>query len=197
MAIPNTTQIPNNLFDEEMPKMKDTELRIVLLVARKTLGWILDEKTGMRKKEDWISRSQLERLTGRSGRALSSAIDVCVKMGWLEARDKDGNVLDTKKKRFGKKIFYRLGRIFLDKKGTCEKNSQVEKTCELFSPEKSSHYKRKTNNKNINNNLEEFIKQKEKIVKELSMFKPQERTKCQEEAALKERLYKRGILETL
>ena len=182
MAIPNTTQIPNNLFDEEMPKMKDTELRIVLLVARKTLGWILDEKTGMRKKEDWISRSQLERLTGRSGRALSSAIDVCVKMGWLEARDKDGNVLDTKKKRFGKKIFYRLGRIFLDKKGTCEK---------------SSHYKRKTNNKNINNNLEEFIKQKEKIVKELSMFKPQERTKCQEEAALKERLYKRGILETL
>ena len=48
--IPNTTQIPNNLFNGEMAKMKDTELRITLLVARKTLGWILDPETGPREK---------------------------------------------------------------------------------------------------------------------------------------------------
>lgn len=152
--IPNTTQIPNNLFNGEMQKMKDTELRLVLIVARKTLGWILNKETGMRKEEDWISHRQLIKLTGRTSRALSTAIDNCIKKGWIEARNEKGEILDTKEKRAGKKIFYRLGRIFLDKMEASEKSKEVEGTSEKSSIEKSSiekskAYKRKTITKEI------------------------------------------------
>lgn len=113
--IPNTTPTPNELYNGEMAKMGDTELRLVLVVTRATLGWEMDSKTGMRKQEDWLSHAQLKRKTGRSSVSIAKAIDICIKKGWIEARDKEGNILDTKSKRIGEKIYYRLGRIFLDK----------------------------------------------------------------------------------
>ena len=115
--IPNTTPTPNELYNGEMRKMNDTELRVVLVVTRATFGWVMNKKTGMRKTEDWISHSQLITKTGRSKRAISSAIDGCVKKGWIETRDKKGKLLITAKARklLGKKIYYRLGKIFLDK----------------------------------------------------------------------------------
>lgn len=148
--IPNTTPTPNELYNGEMKKMSDTELRVVLVVTRSTLGWEIDHETGMRKKEDWLSSYQLIKKTGRSGRAISTAIDGCIKKGWIEARDKEGNILDTKIKRSGNKIYYRLGRIFLDKIKTTEESSEVKSqtseksSIEEFSIEKSSLYKRKT-----------------------------------------------------
>lgn len=130
-----------------MQKMKDTELRITLLVARKTLGWIENIDTGMRKKEDWISHSQLMKFTGRSSRALSTAIESCIKKGWIEARDIKGIILDIPQKRAGKKIFYRLGRVFLSKIETPEKSAEVSQTpaksaIEKSAIEKSACYKR-------------------------------------------------------
>lgn len=111
--LPNTTQTPNILFNGIMKEMSDTELRVVLVVIRATLGWIADSKTGMRKTEDWISHSQLKKKTGRESGAISQAIDSCIRKQWIEARDKNGNVLDTKIKRRGKNIFYRLGPAIL------------------------------------------------------------------------------------
>lgn len=111
--IPNTTQTPNIIFNGLMKEMTDTELRLVFVVTRATLGWVLDKETGMRKEQDWISHSQLKQKTGRESGAISKAIDVCVKRQWIEARDKDGNILDTKAKRRGKNIFYRLGPAIL------------------------------------------------------------------------------------
>jgi len=115
--IPNTTPTPNELYNGEMRKMSDAELRVVLLVTRATLGWELDSRTGMRKIEDWISHSQIVEKTGKSSRAISYAIASCVKNGWIETRDKDGNILKTPndRRKYGKKIYYRLGKIFLDK----------------------------------------------------------------------------------
>lgn len=107
--IPNTTQTPNIIFNGLMKEMSDTELRIVLIVTRATLGWILDREKGMRKVEDWISHSQLKHKTGRESGAISKAIDRCIQKEWIEARDKDGVLLDTKDKRRGKNIYYRLG----------------------------------------------------------------------------------------
>ena len=115
MAIPNTTPTPNELFNGEMPKMTDTELRIVLVVTRATLGWEIDLETGMRKPEDWISSSQLMKKTGRRSAAISKSIDSCIKNGWIEARNSSGELLNTKNKRLGKKIFYRLGSKFMDR----------------------------------------------------------------------------------
>lgn len=115
--LPNTTQVPNLLFNGEMQKMKDTELRITLIVTRKTLGWLEDPETGMRKEEDWISRNQLIKLTGKGRNAVSKAIGICTDRGWIEARDGQGNMLDTPEKRQkigrGGKIFYRLGAMFM------------------------------------------------------------------------------------
>ena len=125
MAIPNTTPTPNELYNGEMKKMTDTELRVVLMVTRQTLGWELDKETGTRKKEDWISRSQIIEKTGRTGRAISTAIESCIKSGWIEARDMSGNLLDSPQKRSGNKIVYRLGEIFLSKI-TSEESSQVK-----------------------------------------------------------------------
>lgn len=111
--IPNTTQTPNIIFNGLMREMTDTELRVVLIVTRATLGWILDKEKGMRKTEDWISHSQLKQKTGRESGAISKAIDSCIQKQWIEARDKDGTILDTKIKRRGKNIFYRLGPAIL------------------------------------------------------------------------------------
>ena len=113
--IPNTTPTPNWLYNGEMKKMSDTELRIVLVVTRATLGWIVDENTGMRKEQDWISRSQMIEKTGRGKESVNKSITNCVKKGWIEVRDKDGNILKTPRERSGKKLYYRLGMIFINK----------------------------------------------------------------------------------
>lgn len=126
MAILNTTPTPNELYNGEMKKMNDTELRIVLIVTRATLGWEEDKKTKMRKKEDWISYYQLKQKSGRGYTAISQAISNCIKKGWIEARNNEGNLLDTKNKRVGKKIFYRLGRIFLDSIKSQKRSSESE-----------------------------------------------------------------------
>jgi hypothetical protein len=198
--IPNTTQIPNNLFNSEMRKMKDTELRIVLIVARKTLGWILDKETGMRKTEDWISRNQLVQLTGKSERSISTAIENCIKNGWIEARDKDGNILDTSEKRLGKKIFYRLGRVFLNEAKnnniTGEKISHVGETGEKisgenFSGEKISPYKNKLYTKinYIQNNIPSNEGNSDELRQDLGLNKPIKR----KEVSYKMEDYKRVL----
>jgi len=111
--IPNTTPTPNVIFNGLMRKMNDTEFRIVMLVVRATLGWEADKETGMRKVEDWISSKQLKEKTGRQSGAISKAIDKCVEEGWIEARDKNGNILDSKGKRKGKNIYFRLGKAIM------------------------------------------------------------------------------------
>lgn len=113
MSIPNTTPTPNIIFNGLMREMNDTEFRIVMLVVRATLGWEADQKTGMRKIEDWISSKQLKEKTGRHSCALSRAIDRCIQKEWIEARNKNGEILDTKGKRKGNNIFFRLGKAIL------------------------------------------------------------------------------------
>ena len=116
--ISNTTPTPNWLYNGEMKKMSDTELRVVLIVTRATLGWEEDRETGMRKQEDWISHTELIKRSGRSSTAVSGAVDNCVKHGWIETRDKKGNILKTAKDRRRRRVFYRLGTIFTDKLST-------------------------------------------------------------------------------
>ena len=144
--IPNTTPTPNELYNGEMKKMNDTELRVVLLVTRSTLGWEIDHKTGMRKIEDWISHSQIIEKTGRTSPVISRAINNCVEQGWIETRDKYGNLLLNSEKRRRRKVFYRLGEIFLGKISTLE--SKVDKnksTLESKVDEKKSTYESKVN----------------------------------------------------
>lgn len=99
------------ILDKWMPILSDVELRILLVVTRQTLGWLWDPNTKMRKKEDWISRGQLVRKTGKSPRSISDGIKALVeKFHVIEARDSRGGSLETASKRRAKfgKIYYRL-----------------------------------------------------------------------------------------
>src|SRR3990167_8388876 len=125
MAIPNTTPTPNELYNGEMNKMNDTELRVVLVVTRATFGWEIDKEIGRRKEEDWISRKQLIQKTGAGSRAISMAINSCVKRGWIEVRNSRGELLETPQKRkiAGSKLYYRLVHIFLKNTTTIANNA--------------------------------------------------------------------------
>lgn len=102
--------------------MNETELKVVLLVTRKTLGWF-DPMTEERKIQDYISQSQFVNLTGQSNRAIATAIQSCVEHDWIIARDKTGLICDTPQKRARRKIWYQLGSVS-GNKISGEENSQ-------------------------------------------------------------------------
>ena len=126
---PNTTPTPNWLYNGEMKKMTDTELRVVLVITRHTLGWF-DNLTKQRKEIDWISQRKFMDKTGKSNRAISTAIENCIKNGWIEAYDKKKNRLNSPAERSGNKVYYRLGNVFRYKISS-EDNSQDTKPVNL------------------------------------------------------------------
>lgn len=76
IAVPKHTQTPNELFDEWLPEMSNTELRVTLVVIRKTLGW--------HKPQDEISLTQFQKLTGLSRNGVISGIDAAIKRGTIK-----------------------------------------------------------------------------------------------------------------
>jgi phage replication O-like protein O len=58
ISAPTYTQTPNDLFDHWLPLLKESELKVILVIMRKTFGW--------HKKKDKISISQLMEKTGLS-----------------------------------------------------------------------------------------------------------------------------------
>lgn len=63
------TKIPNVLLDQLMPKLRDTELRLLLVLLRQTAGWNRDGRPVV------LSYRTLSRRTGRQSEALSRGID--------------------------------------------------------------------------------------------------------------------------
>jgi hypothetical protein len=111
--LPNTTQVPNVIIDQWMPRLKDTEFRVLLIVVRQTLGWIEDVETGRRKDRDWISRGQLMHKSGRGHSATAAAVDSLIKQNLIEALNENGDRLDTpdKRQKEGSRIYYRFNTI--------------------------------------------------------------------------------------
>jgi phage replication O-like protein O len=72
---PNYTQTPNELFDL-IPEMGIAELKVTLVVVRKTLGW--------HKREDRISLTQLQELTGLSRQGVIDGILDAVARGTVK-----------------------------------------------------------------------------------------------------------------
>jgi hypothetical protein len=71
---PNYTQIPNMIFDL-MPLMNDTELRVVLFIARQTFGW--------HKKRDKLSISQIMAGTGLSNGGVIAGVEAGIERGLI------------------------------------------------------------------------------------------------------------------
>lgn len=98
--------IPAFLVDDLLPTLKDTELKLALVVLRQT--W------GRGKPADWLSHSQLKRRTGRAGEAVSSAVDALVRRGVVEVVNERGVLLSdpASRRRERAKLLYRPGALF-------------------------------------------------------------------------------------
>jgi phage replication O-like protein O len=96
-----------------MAKMGASAFKVVMAVARKTVGW--------NKTEDALSLSQLEEITGLSRKTLISAIKESVANSWLVQKP----VLNT--------FSYRLGDEFF-----CSPSSVDIENCSTISEEKNS-----------------------------------------------------------
>lgn len=66
--IPNTSAIPNVLFDYWMDKLSPAEFKVLMCIARKTYGW--------HKDVDKISIKQIEKMTGLSRKGIIKNIEV-------------------------------------------------------------------------------------------------------------------------
>jgi len=105
-----TTPVPNGLLDVAMPRLRDTELRVLLVVVRQTLGWQEETDLAQRKKRDWLTQSQLMRRTGRASGAVARAVDALVRAGLIEVSDRVGTPLTTpaERRRHLGRLYYRL-----------------------------------------------------------------------------------------
>lgn len=103
-----TTPFPNALF-RLMPKLRDTEWRVLCVIVRSTLGWI-DPHTKRRKTADWISHRLFKFGTGRESEAISRAIDVLVSSGVITVMDATGRSLTSPsmRRRCRGKLFFGL-----------------------------------------------------------------------------------------
>jgi len=79
VSLPNHTQIPNELLDEYMQEMTGAELKVVLVICRKTFGW--------HKEIDRISFSQLVELTGMTRSSVNSGLQKAMKRGLIARRE--------------------------------------------------------------------------------------------------------------
>lgn len=105
-----TTPVPNGLLDVAMPRLRDTELRVLLVVVRQTLGWQGGPDPAQRKERDWLTQSQLMRRTGRASGAVARAVDALVRGDLIEVLDRAGAPLRTPaaRRRHLGQLYFRL-----------------------------------------------------------------------------------------
>ncbi len=117
--------VPLRLVDEVMPRLRDTELRIMLVVLRQTWGWRADRSEGGKhkhgekhggkhKRRDWLSHRQLCRRTGRGSDAVSGAVASLVEAGLLVVEDAGGTALATaeERRRCLSRLYFRPGDVW-------------------------------------------------------------------------------------
>jgi hypothetical protein len=109
-----STPVPNELIDQAMPLLRDTELRVLLVIARSTLGW-KGSSPGKRRGISWISHSELKRRSGRQSEAISRAVSRLISLGLIQVESVTGdNVLSSGARRRSQgRLLYRLGPIAL------------------------------------------------------------------------------------
>jgi hypothetical protein len=73
---PSFTQIPNLLFDEMLPHLKEGELRVLMVIMRQTFGW-------GNKEWDRISITQMMAKTGMERRAVIRSVKSLDKKGLI------------------------------------------------------------------------------------------------------------------
>jgi len=114
--------VPVRLVGEVMPGLRDTELRVLLVVLRQTWGWRADGPAGngapnaAHKRRDWLSHRQLYRRTGRGSDAVSGAVASLTASGLIVVEDGGGKQLTTpeERRRCLSRLYFRPGEIWTD-----------------------------------------------------------------------------------
>ena len=122
---------PSVLLDEWLPRLKDTEWRLLCVVVRQTLGWKRGEG---RKRRDWMSQSQLIKRTGRYSAALSCALDALVREGLLCCSTREGKplLMPQERRQYRGRIYIALApRLF---EGAQEQQKEQPKRKRFLAP---------------------------------------------------------------
>lgn len=106
MSLCQTTPVPNGLFDQHLATLKEVELKVLLVIIRKTLGWVEVKNPRQRKQLERISIVCFEMNTGCSRRGISNAIQTLVERKLIYVFDQSGNKLDNPEERKGKFTLY-------------------------------------------------------------------------------------------
>ena len=151
-----TTSVPNELLDLTLPELRDTELRVLLVIVRQTLGWQDDTNPGRRKERDWLTQSQLMHRTGRASEAVARAIDGLVRRGLIDVLDRSGTplLLAVERRRHLGRLYYRLR-----PRNRSEGGSQIHRQVP-----KSEYAKPNTTKESKYKNISKVIRSKTQIV---------------------------------
>jgi len=114
--------VPVRLVDAVMPGLRDTELRVLLVVLRQTWGWRADGQAGggahnaAHKRRDWLSHRQLCRRTGRGSDAVSGAVGSLTASGLIVVEDAGGRPLATpeERRRCLGRLYFRPGEVWTE-----------------------------------------------------------------------------------
>ncbi|MBK9722012.1 MAG: replication protein [Saprospiraceae bacterium] len=105
MNYQQTTQVPNEIFDQYLPDLTEGELKILLIIIRQTNGWI-DKFTGKRKTRDRITQSQFRIKTGLSKRIISKTLKSLSDKELIAISNQNNQLLKNSLDRKGKAILY-------------------------------------------------------------------------------------------
>lgn len=71
----NFTMVPNEIIDKHLHELSGAEIKILLAISRKTIGW--------HKDTDWISNSQMMEMTGLSRQWITTAVNRMIDKGLI------------------------------------------------------------------------------------------------------------------
>ena len=86
---PLTVSVPVPLVDSLLPHLKDTELRVLLVLLRQL------RVTGQERERVWLTHSELCRRTGRASEAISAAVARLSEARLLSVHDETGQALKS------------------------------------------------------------------------------------------------------
>jgi hypothetical protein len=123
--------LSNALIDDVMPALRDTELRVLLVVLRQTLGRRepRGDGTWAARRRDWLSHAQLRRRTGRGSEAVSAAIAALVERGFIVVEDAAGVPLATtaERRRALSRLYFRPGDMWITALASRNGNAKTTK----------------------------------------------------------------------
>lgn len=109
------TMIPNKVFDELLQELTGSELKLLLIILRQTIGW-KNQRTGKRKIWDRINQYQFKQKTGLSKRIITTSLQSLIDKELISVSNYEGQNLNTALKRRGiPHLFYSLGKQLMQK----------------------------------------------------------------------------------